>query len=95
MRHAARTDANQDAICLALRRAGASVWVIGLPVDLLVGFRGRTYLIEVKTTVGKRVIKAARHTPLQTGFLATWRGGPALTVTSAEEALAAIGAVAG
>lgn len=39
MRHAARVDANQAAIVAALEAAGATVEVIGQPLDLLVGFR--------------------------------------------------------
>jgi hypothetical protein len=34
----------------ALRAAGATVEVIGLPVDLLVGFRGSWGLLEVKAS---------------------------------------------
>ena len=45
MRRAARVDANQDAVVSALRAAGAYVWIIGLPVDLLVGFRDQTFLM--------------------------------------------------
>jgi hypothetical protein len=48
MRFAARVDKNQSEIVSALRAAGAFVWIIGLPVDLLVGFDGQTYLVEVK-----------------------------------------------
>lgn len=40
MRRAARVDANQEQIVSALRGAGAYVWIIGLPVDLLVGYKG-------------------------------------------------------
>lgn len=91
MRHAARVDANQPEIVAALRQAGASVWVIGLPVDLLVGFRGQTMLMEVKTLTGKRAPKAAKHTPLQVGFMAEWRGGAVSTVTDVDGALRALG----
>lgn len=47
-----RVDKNQPEIVMALRRAGASVQPIhvigrGCP-DLLVGFRGRCYVFEVK-----------------------------------------------
>ena len=49
MRRAARVDANQAEIVAALRQAGASVWIIGIPVDLLVGFRGMTIAVEIKT----------------------------------------------
>ena len=54
MRRAARVDANQIQIVSALRAAGAYVWIIGLPVDLLVGYKGHTFLVEVKSTSKKR-----------------------------------------
>lgn len=52
MRRAAKVDANQSDIVDVLRAAGATVQPIhmigkGCP-DLLVGFRGRNYLLEVK-----------------------------------------------
>jgi hypothetical protein len=90
MRRAAKVDATQAAVVAALRAAGASVWPIGLPVDLLVGRQGKTRLFEVKSLVGKRKPKPARYTELQIEFLRDWRGGPVVTVTSAEEALAAL-----
>jgi hypothetical protein len=80
MRNAARTDANQAPIVEALRRLGCSVYVIGLPVDLLVGKNGRTVLVEVKTRKG-------RYTGLQTDFMATWRGGAVATVRDVEAAV--------
>lgn len=48
MRHAARTDENQQPIIDALRAVGCHVVVIGWPVDLLVSRAGRFYPIEVK-----------------------------------------------
>ena len=90
MRRAAKVDANQGAIVEALRAIGAYVWPIGLPLDLLCGFRGRTVLLEVKTLTGKRAPKPKKHTDLQRDFLAAWNGGPAITVSSTEEAIAAI-----
>jgi hypothetical protein len=87
MRYAAKTDANQAAIVSALRSVGASVWVIGLPVDLLVGVAGRTALVEVKRLVGKRAPKAASYTPLQVAFMADWRGGTVATITDVDGAL--------
>ena len=85
MRHAARVDANQAAIVAALRKAGASVWIIGLPVDLLVGHRGKTMLMEVKRD-GK-----AGFTPLQKSFMATWGGGAVARVDGVDAALRALG----
>jgi hypothetical protein len=87
MRHAARVDANQAAIVQALRDAGAYVWIIGLPVDLLVGYKDRTLLIEVKTTSKKRL------TGLQATFFEKWTGGTLCRVDSPEAALRMIGVV--
>jgi len=87
MRRAARVDANQAEIVAALRAAGASVWVIGLPVDLLVGFHGLTTLVECKSLSGKRNPKPAKHTQLQKDFMLMWKGGAVATVTDVESAL--------
>ena len=85
MRRAARVDANQEAIVKALRDAGAYVWIIGLPVDLLVGYKNHTFLVEVKTTSKKRL------TGLQAGFFEKWIGGSLCRVDSPEAALRMIG----
>lgn len=81
MRRAARVDVNQKAIVDALKRCGATVWVIGLPVDLLVGHGGKTYLMEVKAGSKKK------YTQLQTDFMATWRGVPVSRVETIDQAL--------
>jgi hypothetical protein len=86
MRRAARVDANQDAIVSALRAAGCYVWILGLPVDLLVGRGKQTWLIEVKRDT------KARHTKLQKDFIQNWTGGQFFTVYGPEDALRAIGA---
>jgi len=85
MRYAARVDANQQSIVKALRDAGAYVWIIGLPVDLLVGFAGQTYLVEVKDGSKKRLTK------LQEDFFASWCGGGLHRIESPESALRMIG----
>lgn len=85
MRRAARVDANQEAVVSALRAAGAYVWIIGLPVDLLVGFRNNTYLMEVKVGPRKRL------TALQDDFFCNWFGGTLCRVDGPEAALRAIG----
>ena len=87
MRYAARVDENQAAIVQALRGAGAYVWIIGLPVDLLVGYKDRTLLMEVKTTSKKRL------TGLQADFFEKWMGGALCRVDSPEAALRMIGVV--
>jgi hypothetical protein len=81
MRRAARVDANQAAIVQALRDAGAYVWVIGLPVDLLAGYNGKTWLMEVKTDGKKKL------TQLQADFFSAWIGGDLVRVESPDDAL--------
>lgn len=95
MRHAARVDANQAEIVAAMRAAGASVWIIGLPVDLLVGHAGKSMPVEIKTLTGKRNPKPSKHTKLQLDFMATWRGGPVATVTDVESALRVLAVMRG
>jgi hypothetical protein len=81
MRYAARVDANQEQIVSALRAAGAYVWIIGIPVDLLVGYRGHTFLVEIKSTTKGRL------TPLQRDFFENWGGSTLSRVDSPEAAL--------
>ena len=81
MRRAARVDSNQADICAALRTKGATVWIIGLPVDLLVGYKGHTFLMEVKTDSKKR------FTGLQADFFQNWKGGTLCRVDSLQAAL--------
>jgi hypothetical protein len=81
MRRAARVDANQEQIVSVLRAAGATVWIIGLPVDLLVGFKNHTFLVEIKTDSKKRFTK------LQTDFFENWSGGTLARIDNPEAAL--------
>lgn len=87
MRRAARVDETQAGIVSAMRAMGAYVWAIGLPVDLLCGYRGHTILVEVKKLVGKREPKPTSYTPLQKDFLSEWRGGPVATVCDVDSAI--------
>jgi hypothetical protein len=87
MRRAARVDANQEAIVSALRAAGAYVWIIGLPVDLLVGYKGHSFLMELKTGPQKRLTK------LQADFFENWSGSTLCRVDGPEAALRMIGIV--
>ena len=78
-------DANQDQIVVALRAAGANVWIISLPVDLLVGYMGNTFLVEIKRTAKSRL------TPLQRDFFESWGGGTLARIDSPDAALRMIG----
>ena len=81
MRYAARVDKNQSEIVRALRDAGAYVWVLGLPVDILVGYKGKTILVEVKDGPKKRL------TALQRDFFESWTGDTLCRVDGVEAAL--------
>jgi hypothetical protein len=87
MRLAARVDANQHQIVSALRAAGAYVWIIGLPVDLLVGYKNHTFLVEIKTDSKKRL------TGLQADFFENWSGSTLARIDSPEAALRMIGVI--
>jgi hypothetical protein len=87
MRHAARVDENQKTIVDALRKAGAYVWIIGLPVDLLVGYKGHTFLVEIKSTSKKRL------TGLQADFFENWSGSTLARIDSPEAALRMLGVI--
>ena len=87
MRYAARVDKNQAEIVKVLRDAGAYVWIIGLPVDLLVGYKNTTFLVEIKDGSKKRL------TALQEDFFLNWTGGTLARIDSPEAALRMIGVV--
>jgi len=87
MRHAKKVDANQEQIVSALRAAGAYVWIISLPVDLLVGYKGHTFLVEIKSTVKSRL------TPLQADFFENWCGGTLARIDTPDAALRMIGVI--
>lgn len=87
MRYAKRVDQNQDQVISALRAAGAYVWIIGLPVDLLVGYKGKTILVEIKNGSKKRLTK------LQADFFENWSGSTLARIDSPEAALRMIGVV--
>lgn len=94
MRTAARVDANQNQVIAALRRVGATVEPIhmlgkGRP-DLLVGFRGQNYLLELKD--GSKPPSARRLTPDEERWRADWRGQAAVA-GDIESALRCIGAL--
>ena len=83
MRHKASLDANHTEIVAGLRHIGATVVDLakvgkGCP-DLLVGWRGKTYLMEIKTKTGHM-----RATQEQ--FFRSWTGGHVAVVRSFDDA---------
>lgn len=91
-RRAAKRDANEPAIVQALEAAGAKVWRLSLPLDLLVGVHGRFYVLEVKLE-GERTPRKDRATQTETIAECQRKGLPVYVVRTPEEALQAIGAV--
>lgn len=89
MRRDARVDANQPEIVAALVAVGATVQHLhmvggGCP-DILVGYRGRSYPIEIKSAEGVLTEKEGAWHEI-------WRGDVYI-VRTAEEALRVIGAI--
>lgn len=88
-RYARRTDDNHAVVVEALRNAGAVVRSLakvgdGCP-DLLVGYRGRTLLMEVKD--GAKPPSARKLTDDEADFFRNWTGGPLRIVESPEQAV--------
>jgi Holliday junction resolvase len=90
---AAKIDANHEQVVSALRAAGASVQSLagvgkGVP-DLLVGFQGKTLLMEVKD--GKKTPSERRLTEDQVRWHGAWNGGPLAIVDGVDAALRMLG----
>ena len=88
MAYGKRVDGPHGAIVKALRQCGCAVVDLssqghGVP-DLMVGRKGQTVLLEVKTARGQ-----LRQS--QKDFAATWTGCPVLVVRSVDDAIKLIG----
>lgn len=86
-----RVDANQAEIVAVLRDLGATVQPLnavksGCP-DLLVGYRGANYLLEVKD--GSKPPSHKKLTRDETKWIATWRG-TVIVVESVDDAISAV-----
>lgn len=83
-RHKAKRDDTEPEIVSALERCGFSVVRMDTPVDLLVGFRGRCWLVECKSSTkgyGKGLNKN------QSEFNDGWRGPRVVILRSAQDAI--------
>ena len=91
MKYARRADGNQPEIVAALRAAGAVVQPLhtvgqGVP-DLLVAFRNRTFVMEIKDPSKPKSDR--KLTPAQEKWHAMWIGEKHV-VETVEQALAAL-----
>lgn len=87
MRRAAKRDTAEPQIVDMFRALGCSVERMDRPCDLLVGFKGVSHLVEVKTgTKGYGAVLNGN----QQDFVRTWRGGPVLIARTPEDAQALV-----
>jgi len=83
-RHNPKRDSAEPEIVTALKTCGFSVERMNKPVDLAVGFRGRMWLIEVKSG-DKGYAKSLNEN--QKRFAAGWRGPQVVILRSAQDAI--------
>lgn len=79
-----KRDTAEPEIVNALTQCGFSVYRLNTPVDLLVGFRGKTWPVEVKSGhkgYGKALNEA------QQKFADEWKGTPVVVLHDAQEAI--------
>lgn len=102
LRYPRKRDVNEKEVVAALRARGATVTHLddsGVP-DLLVGYHGETFLLEVKQSSKKDGSGKSNKskggegelTEAQVEWWKMWTGARAVIVHSIEEAIAAIGA---
>lgn len=88
MRRAARIDENQPHIVKGLRRVGASVLIVSQLkncFDILVGYNGVNYIIEIKD--GEKPSSQRKLTKGELEFKHNWKGGKYYVVENLDEAL--------
>jgi hypothetical protein len=88
LRTASRVDGNQAEIVRTLRAVGASVLhthQLKNCFDILVGYRGRTFLMEIKDPA--QPPSGRKLTPGEAEFKANWRGSPYHIVHTPDEAI--------
>lgn len=93
MRWTAKRDAAEPDIVKALVAAGATVQRLDLTngPDLLVGYAGKNYLLEVKSGKADGLDRRKVRTPGQLAWAVAWAGGKPTVTYSPMEALSAIG----
>ena len=80
IRHTHRRDENEAEIVNALEAIGCAVYRIGRPVDLLVGYRAKNYLLEIKNRDGLNKL-----TKEQEKFIPSWKGQVRIVYTAEED----------
>jgi len=92
MRYAFRKDDNESVIVKALRNAGAYVYQLHVPCDLLVGYTnpksGNKYSLLLEVKDGKKPPSDRKLTKAEQEFFNEWTGGLLAIVESVDDALA-------
>lgn len=83
-RYTAKRDASEPEIVATLKQCGFSVHRLDQPCDLLVGFRGRAWLVECKS--GTKGYGKDLNTN-QKAFAGDWRGPKIVILRSAQDAM--------
>jgi hypothetical protein len=86
--HKAKRDACEPSIVEALQAAGASVYRLDQPVDLLIGYRGKCIIAECK-------LSGAKLNENQLKFFSEWRGSTPPILRSVDDALKLLEAMNG
>ncbi len=79
-KYAKTVDLNQAEIVEALRAIGCGVEVIGRPCDLLVGYRQRNYILEIK----REGARPRRDQKAQQDWIRDWPGQVRIVQTPEE-----------
>ena len=80
MRRAAKRDFAEAEIVNTLHELKATVFRLDQPVDIIIGYRGRTVLAEIKT--GK-----CKLNENQIKFIESWNGGDIPILRNSEDAI--------
>ena len=83
-RYAAKRDRSEPGIVKVLRQCGFCAELMDQPVDALVSFRGKIWLVEFKT--GRKGYGKALNENQQT-FADRWKGPPIVVLHDEQEAL--------
>lgn len=82
-KYAKRVDDNQLEIVRELQQIpGVTVLVIGDPVDLLIGYKKKNYLVEIKRL--DKVNRESAKTEKQKKFFRSWTGQARIAATTEE-----------
>ena len=80
MRRAAKRDYAEAEIVNTLHELKATVFRLNQPVDIIIGYRGRTVLAEIKTGKGKL-------NENQIKFIQRWNGGDIPILRNSDDAI--------